>query len=234
MAFYFFFALHWIHVLSSVVWLGTLYFFNFYLTAFLEKTRPEVRVEVFSLLVPLALRGFNWSTLVTVLSGWLLYFHSLNAVGIAVFLNWPYGLAISVGGLLGTVMFLNGWLIMHPKQELVVKSAIRVTKGEEPIPGAALLSRHVVLTSRVNFLLSIPMLFLMVAATHDPPMFLMTAAPAPIWFWLIVLVIIGAVETLPILGPRGASKTRIETLSGAVTSGFILLAVFYVLIRTAL
>jgi uncharacterized membrane protein len=231
---YFFFALHWIHVLSSVVWLGTLYFFNFYLTAFLEKARPDVRVEVFSTLVPLALRGFNWSTLATVLSGWLLYFHSLNAVGIAVFFNWPYGLAISLGGLLGTVMFLNGWFIMHPKQERVVASAVRVAKGGEPDPEAPLLSRHVVLTSRVNLLLSIPMLFLIVSATHDPPMFLMTAASAPIWFWIIVLVIVGAVEIIPILGPRGGIKKGIETVSGALTAGFVLLAVFYVLIRTVL
>lgn len=74
MQLYLFFTLHWIHVLSSVIWLGTLYFFNFYLTAFLEKARPEARVEVFSKLVPLAMHGFNWSTFATVLSGWLLYF----------------------------------------------------------------------------------------------------------------------------------------------------------------
>ncbi|MGE5818239.1 MAG: urate hydroxylase PuuD [Deltaproteobacteria bacterium] len=234
MQLYLFFALHWIHVLSSVIWLGTLYFFNFYLTAFLEKARPEARVEVFGKLVPLAMHGFNWSTFATVLSGWLLYFHSLNTVGIAAFFNWPYGLAISLGGLLGTAMFLNGWFIMHPKQERVVASAIRVAKGEEPDPEAPLLSRHVVLTSRVNLLLSIPMLFLMVAATHDPPMFLMTDAHAPIWFWIIVLAIVGAVEIVPILGPRGGFKRGIETLSGALTAGFVLLAVFYILIRTVL
>jgi uncharacterized membrane protein len=231
---YLFFALHWIHVLSSIVWLGTLYFFNFYLTAFLEKARPEVRIGVFSTLVPLAMHGFNWSTVATVLTGWILYFHSLSAVGTATFFNWPYGLAISVGGLLGSAMFLNGWFIMHPKQERVVASAIRVAKGEEPIPEAALLGRHVVLTSRVNFLLSIPMLFLMVAATHDPPMFLMTANHAPIWFWIIVLLIVGAIELIPILGPRSGTKKGIETLGGALTTGFILLAVFYILIRTVL
>ena len=234
MPLYLFFVLHWLHVLSSIVWLGTLYFFNFYLTAFVEKARPEIRVGVFSMLVPLALRGFNWSTLATVLTGWILYFHSLSAVGTAVFFNWPYGLAISVGGLLGTAMFLNGWFIMHPKQERVIASAMRVARGAEPDPEAPLLSRHVVLTSRVNFLLSVPMLFLMVAATHDPPMFLMTAAPAPIWFWLLILLIIGAVEIVPVLGPRGARKRSVETLGGALTAGFILLALLYILIRTVL
>ena len=234
MQLYLFFVLHWMHVLSSIIWLGTLYFFNFYLTAFLEKARPEVRVGVFSMLVPLALHGFNWSTVGTVLTGWILYFHSLGAVGTASFFNWPYGLAITLGGLLGTVMFINGWFIMHPKQERVIASAIRVSKGEDPIPDAALLGRHVVLTSRVNFLLSIPMLFLMVAATHDPPMFVMTAKRAPIWFWIIVLVIIGAVEAVPIRGPRSETKKGIETLGGALTAGFVLLAVFYILIRTVL
>jgi uncharacterized membrane protein len=229
-----FFALHWIHVLAGAVWIGMICFSNFFLTAFLEKAGAEVRVQVFSKLVPLSSRGFNWSTLATLLTGWLLYFHSRSSVGIAVFFNWPYGLAISLGGLLGTVMFLNGWLIMHPKQEVVVASAIRLAKGEEPIPEAAALSRHVVLTSRVNLLLSIPMLFLMVGAPHDPAMFIMTAAPAPIWFWVIILIVIGAVEIVPILGPRGASKRGIETLRGALTVGFILLAFFYILIRTVL
>ena len=78
------------------------------------------------------------------------------------------------------------------------------------------------------------MLFLMVAATHDPPMFLMTASHAPNWFWIIVLIIVGAVELVPIRGPRSASKRGVETLRGAVTAGFVLLAVFYILIRTVL
>jgi uncharacterized membrane protein len=229
-----FFALHWIHVLAGALWFGMICFSNFFFTPFLEKTDARVRVEVFSKLVPLSSRGFNWSTLATLLTGWLLYFHIGGSVGIRGFFNWPYGLAISLGGLLGSVMFLNGWLIMHPKQEIVVASAIRQTKGEEPISEAQALSRHVVLTSRVNLLLAIPMLFLMVAAPHDPAMIRMTAAPAPIWFWVISFVVIGAVEIVPVRGPRGVNKRGIETLRGALTAGFILLAFFYVLIRTAL
>ncbi len=229
-----FFLVHWIHVLASVVWIGTLYFFNFFLTPFLAQTRPEMRVEVFHRLVPLTLAGFNWGTLITLLTGWLIYLHRFTSLGSQVFFNWPYGLAISVGGLLGTVMFLNGWFVMHPKQKVVIASATRVAEGGQPIPEAADCSRRVVLTSRTNLLLSIPMLFLMVAATHDPAMTVMSEQSAPVWFWLVVVVIIGAIEINTLAGLHGATKKPLETLAGPFAAGFGILAVFYLLIRTVL
>lgn len=227
-----FFILHWIHVFASIIWIGTLYFFNFFLTPFLAQTRQEVRVDVFHRLVPLTLTGFNWGTVVTLLTGWIIYLHQLTSFGSGVFFKWPYGVAISVGGLLGTVMFLNGWFVMHPKQKLVIASATRVAKGGQPDPAAANHSRRVVLASRTNLLLSIPMIFLMVAATHDSSLTAMRGAAAPLWFWLAILVTVGLVEINGLVGTEGPTKKLLATVKGAAAAGAILLAVYYALIQS--
>lgn len=225
------FLAHWIHVLAGMIWLGTLFFFNFFLTPFLEKTQPEVRIEIFHKLVPLTLWGFRWGGLITVLSGGPIYLHRLTSIGGAAFFGWRYGLAISVGGLLGTVMFVNGWFVMHPKQKVVIASAARVAQGGQPIPEAGTCGRRVVLVSRTNLLLSVPMLFFMVAATHYPFMTLVAGVAPPAWFWIAVLVVVGAIEFNALVGMQGAAKKPLDSLAGTLCGGFILLAAFYFLIR---
>jgi uncharacterized membrane protein len=227
-----FFILHWIHVYASIIWIGTLYFFNFFLTPFLAQARPEMRIDVFHRLVPLTLAGFNWSTLATLLTGWIIYVHQFTSFGSTVFFRWPYGLVISVGGILGTVMFLNGWFIMHPKQKLVIASATRVAQGGQPDPAAADHSRRVVLASRTNLLLSIPMIFLMVSAVHDSSLTTMRGVAPPLWFWLVILVTVGLVELNVFVGTEGPTKKPLETVKGAASVGAILLVLYYALIKS--
>lgn len=227
----FLFWSHWIHVLAGVIWIGTVYFFNFYLTPFLEKTRPEVRVAVFHGLVPLTLVWFRWASLATVLTGALIYAHWVASVGGAVFFQWPHGLAISIGGLLGVVMFVNGWFVMHPHQKIVIASATRVAQGGQPDPAAPAHSRRVVLASRTNLLLSIPMFFFMVAAGHGPSMSAMSQTASPFWFWIVALAVIGAIEMNALTAAEGGPKRILGSLSGTFAAGFVLLALFYVLIN---
>jgi len=227
-----FFILHWIHVFASIVWIGTLYFYNFFLTPFLAQVRPETRVDVFHRLVPLTMAAFNWGTVLTLLTGWIIYAHQLTSFGGGVFFRWPYGLAISVGGFLGTVMFLNGWFVMHPKQKLVIASATRVAQGGQPDPAAAEHSRRVVLTSRTNLLLSIPMIFLMVSAVHDTSLTTMRGVVAPLWFWLVVLVTVALVELNGLWGTEGRTKKLLEPVKGAAAMGAILLVLYYALIQS--
>jgi uncharacterized membrane protein len=227
----FLFWLHWIHVVAGVIWIGTVYFFNFFLTPFLEKTRAEVRVEVFHGLVPLTLAWFRWASLITVLTGGVIYGSWITWVGSAVFFYWPHGLAISVGGLLGIVMFVNGWFVMHPHQEIVIASATRVAQGGQPDPAAPAHSRRVVLASRTNLLLSIPMFFFMAAAGHNPSVTAMSQTASPIWFWIVTLVLIGAIEINALTGMQGVAKKPLDSLAGTLAAGFVLLAAFYVLIE---
>lgn len=228
------FSLHWIHLLSAVVWIGTIYFFNFFLMPFVEETRPEIRTEVFYKLVPRTLAGFRWGGLVTFLTGVLIYLQRLTAAGAPVFFSWPYGLAISVGGLLGTAMFLNGWFIMHPEQKVVIASATRVAQGGQPIPEAAASARRVVLASRTSLLLSVPTLFFMGAVSHYPSIAVRSAEGSLIWFWIFVLVITGAIEINVLTGVRGVTRKPLDTVAGTLCGGFILTAVFYLLFQMLL
>lgn len=228
------FTLHWIHMLAGVLWIGTIYFFNFFLMPFVETTQPQFRTEVFHKLVPRTLWGFRWGSLVTFLTGALIYLHRLAATGTTVFFDWPYGLAISVGALLGTAMFLNGWFVMHPKQKVVIASAARVAQGGQPIPEAAACGRRVVLTSRASLLLSIPMLFFMGAASHYASMAVTTPDASLTWFWIIIVVMTGAIEINALTGMQGAIKKPLDSLSAAVLGGFILTAVLYLVFRLSL
>ena len=230
----FLFSLHWIHLLSAVLWIGTVYFFNFFLMPFVEGTRPEIRTEVFYKLVPLTLPGFRWSSLVTFLTGALIYLQRLTAAGAPVFFSWPYGLAISVGALLGTVMFLNGWFIMHPEQKVVIASATRVAQGGQPIPEAAASGRRVVLASRTNLLLSIPTVFFMGAVSHYPSIAARSAEGSLTWFWIFILVITGAIEINVLTGVHGVIKKPLDTVTGTLCGGFILTVAFYLLFQMLL
>ena len=73
---------------------------------------------------------------------------------------------IVVGMLLGTLMFLNVWLIIWPNQQTVIASNNQVIGGGEPLPEAAGSLGKAGLASRTNTLFSIPMLFFMGASAH--------------------------------------------------------------------
>ena len=70
-----------------------------------------------------------------------------------------YGVSISIGGIMGMIMWYNVWFIIWPNQKKIIAAA----KGESSEGGNA---RVAFLASRVNTMLSIPMLFFMAAATH--------------------------------------------------------------------
>ena len=72
--------------------------------------------------------------------------------------------AITVGSVLGTLMFLNVWLIIWPNQKIVIASANLVAEGNEALPEAAGAAPKAALASRTNTLFSAPMLFMMFAS----------------------------------------------------------------------
>ena len=75
---------------------------------------------------------------------------------------------IYIGALLGTLMFLNVWMIIWPNQKVVIGSAEQVAKGGAPLPDAATALGIAGLASRTNTLFSVPMLFFMGASSHYP------------------------------------------------------------------
>ena len=220
------FFLRWIHFLAGITWIGILYYFNFVQTPFFAETDAAVRTGAIQKLVPRALWWFRWGAMFTFLAGILIYLIRMHEMGTGLFYNSSYGVTITIGGLLGTIMFLNVWLVIWPNQQTVIASANQVAQGGQPLPAAAGAGRRAGLTSRTNTVFSIPMLFFMGAASHYTSL----VAPASKGlFWLLVLVIIAAVEFNALLGTQGATKKPLDSVSGALWAGFILTAIFYVL-----
>ena len=85
----------WLHIVSAILWIGLLYFFNLVSTQFAAALDPEVRSRVLPRLMWRALNWFRWSSLVAVLSGFA-YFGQIagaeakngNGNAGAFFLSW--------------------------------------------------------------------------------------------------------------------------------------------------
>jgi len=223
------FILRWIHFLAGITWIGILYYFNFIQTPFFAETEAPVRSGAVQKLVPRALWWFRWGAMFTFLAGILLYMHKLAEVGGSVYFSSSYGLAITIGGTMGILMFLNVWLVIWPKQQVVIASAVQVAQGGQAIPEAAAGARRAALASRTNTLFSIPMLFFMGAASHYTVLVGQTSTVTLTWFWIISLVIIGAVELNCLIGTQGVTKKPLDSVSGTLWAGFILTAILYFL-----
>jgi len=222
------FFLRWIHFLAGIIWIGLLYYFNFVQTPFFAETEPAVRSGAIQKLVPRALWWFRWGAMFTFLAGGLIYIHKWAEMG-GTFFSSSYGISITTGGVLGTIMFLNVWLVIWPKQKIVIASTTQVAQGGQALPEAAAAGRRAALTSRTNAVFSIPMLFYMGAATHYPSLVQEPTGASIAWWVILGVVIIGAVELNALVGSQGPTKKPLDTVSGALWSGFILAAILYVL-----
>ncbi len=221
------FFLRWIHFLAGVTWIGILYYFNFVQTPFFAETEAGVRTGAIQKLVPRALWWFRWAAMFTFLAGILMYLIRMHEMGGGLFFNSSYGVTITVGGLIGTMMFLNVWLVIWPNQQIVIASANQVAQGGQALPAAAGAGRRAALTSRTNTVFSVPMLFFMGAASHYSSLASQGSGRAA--YWILVIIILAALEYNALVGTQGATKKPLDSVSGALWSGFILTAVFYVL-----
>ncbi len=78
-------------------------------------------------------------------------------------------LAIGIGGGMGWVMMLNVWGVIWRAQKKIIKWTADNAANGTPMPEKAkYLARQAFLTSRTNFVMSFPMLFLMGASSHYP------------------------------------------------------------------
>jgi len=149
------FFMRWLHVLSGVMWIGLLWYFNFVQIPSMPKIPDEQKPAIGKVIAPAALFWFRWAALATVVTGLLLGW--MNGY-IVQALSLQKGLhAIGIGMWLGLVMAFNVWFIIWPNQK---KALGMVTVAAEEKAAAA---RMAMLTSRFNTMLSIPMLYCMVA-----------------------------------------------------------------------
>jgi uncharacterized membrane protein len=221
------FMLRWVHFLSGVTWIGILYYFNFVQTPFFAETEAGVRTAAIQKLVPRALWWFRWGAMFTFLAGISIYLMRMSEMGTGLFYSSPYGVTITVGGLLGTLMFLNVWLVIWPNQQVVIASANQVASGGQALPAAAGAGRRGALASRTNTVFSIPMLLYMGAASHFPQMVHQSTSRG--LFWLLVIIIVGAVEANALVGTQGATKVPLDSVKGALWFGFLLAGILFLL-----
>jgi uncharacterized membrane protein len=226
------FVLRWIHFLAGITWIGILYYFNFVQTPFFAETEAPVRIGAIQKLVPRALWWFRWGAMVTFLAGLLMYIMRMSEMGPGLFYSSPYGVTITVGGLIGTIMFLNVWLVIWPNQQIVIASTNQVASGGQALPAAAGAARRAALTSRTNTVFSIPMLFYMGAASHYPAMVGSWGPFAPAshgYYWFIVIVLVGAFEANALIGTQGVAKQPLDSVKGALWYGFLLTGILFLL-----
>jgi len=217
------FLLRWTHFLAGVTWIGLLYYFNFVQTPFFAETEAPVRTGAVQKLVPRALWWFRWGAMITFLSGWLYLAHWLPKIGFVA----PYGWAILLGAILGSVMWANVWFVIWPNQKIVIQNAIDTAAGRPANPAAAPAGARGGLASRTNTMLSIPMLFYMGAASHLPGLPVPRSGAA---FWIVALIIIVLCEINALTGTPGKGGAKpLATVSGTLWAGFILAVIFYLL-----
>ncbi len=150
--------MRWIHLMAGVMWIGLLYYFNFVQVAALKAAAGEnIAAGITKHVAPRALFYFRWSALVT----WLAGAAMLGPNFVAAFTLQPSHAAIGVGAWLGTIMLFNVWGLIWPNQKKVL--GLKPASDEEKNKAR----RIAFLASRINVMLSIPMLFFMAAGAHS-------------------------------------------------------------------
>lgn len=217
-------VLRWIHFFSGVAWIGHLWYFNFVQGEFFKEIDAPVKNQAFSKLVPKALWWFRWGAMGTFLSGVAMLSIAGKDLG-GDFMKTSYGIFISIGSLLGTLMFLNVWLIIWPKQKIMIASANSVIAGGAADPRAAQVGPQAALASRTNTLFSIPLLFFMGACRHLTLNIPDNFSAGPVMGVTTMLIL--AIQLNAIKGKVGP----MASVKGVIHCGVGLLVVLYALVE---
>jgi uncharacterized membrane protein len=146
----------WLHIMAGIMWMGLLWYLNFVQTPTVPKIEPaEHRAAITKFIAPEALFWFRYGALATVVTGALLAW--MNGYIVQALTLRPGQIAIGIGMWLALIMAFNVWFVIWPNQQKAL-GLVQATPEEKAAAG-----RIAMLTSRANTLLSIPMLFCMVA-----------------------------------------------------------------------
>ena len=167
------FVTRWLHIASGVMWIGLLWYFNFVAAPTMPKIPDELKPALGRFITPAALFWFRWSAMATIILGiglaamsnYLVEAYTLDlSQGTAGWPVVPKYLSIGIGMWLGTIMWFNVWFVIWPNQQ----KALNIGGKYPDLPAAekAAAAKTAGMFSRINTLLSIPMLFAMVAAGH--------------------------------------------------------------------
>jgi len=151
------------HVLAGIMWIGLLWYLNFVQIPSMAKLTDEQKPAITKVIAPSVLFWFRWAALATIVTGLIVatlngYVHQAMTLGIGS--GGGKNTAIGIGMWLGLVMAFNVWFIIWPNQKKAL-GIIECAPEDKPIS-----LKKAVIASRINTLLSLPMLLSMVMAQN--------------------------------------------------------------------
>ena len=156
----------WLHVLAGIVWIGLLYYFNFVqvpgMGQALADTDGPGPAAIGKYIAPRALLWFRMSAATTWILGLvLLATWQKNGFDVSAIVNAftfaQYYVVIGIGAWMGTIMVFNVWFIIWPNQQKIL--GMKDATADEIVAA----KKNAALASSINVILSIPMLFTMIA-----------------------------------------------------------------------
>ena len=152
-----------VHVSVAIMWIGLLWYFNFVQIPNMNKIPDEQKPAIGKVIAPAALFYFRWAAFLTILSGFILALlngYLYDAMTLSINSKIPKHTAIGIGMWLGVIMAFNVWFVIWPNQ----KKALGMVECDPELKKKS--AKTAMMFSRTNTLLSIPMLFTMVAAQN--------------------------------------------------------------------
>jgi uncharacterized membrane protein len=150
------FMMRWAHVICGIMWIGHLYYFNFTQIPTMPTIPAELKPGVSKYIAPKALWWFRWGAAATVVTGIIVAIQAGYAHQ-AFTLQSPFR-TIGIGMWLALIMAFNVWFVIWPAQQ----KALGLVDADDATKAAA--ATRAMMFSRTNTLLSIAMLYCMIAA----------------------------------------------------------------------
>ncbi len=151
-------AFRWMHTFFGILWIGLLYYFNFVQIRKMPEIPAELKPAISKYIAPEALFWFRWAALATWVMGVILAFNRgylVDAFTLGALSGVAQHTFIGTGMWLATVMFFNVWVFIWPNQKI----ALGIVDGDADAKAKA--GKTAMLFSRINTLLSLPMLVTM-------------------------------------------------------------------------
>jgi len=153
------FFFRWLHVISGIMWIGLLWYLNFVQVPSMPNIPDDQKPAISKVIAPAVLWYFRWAAMATLVTGLIvavLNHYTLDGLGLGIF-DSGASTPIGIGMWLGIIMWFNVWFVIWPNQ----KKALGLVEASADERAAA--AKTALLFSRTNTMLSIPMLFCMVA-----------------------------------------------------------------------
>jgi uncharacterized membrane protein len=144
------------------MWIGLLWYLNFVQIPNMPNIPDEHKPAIGKVIAPAVLFWFRWAAMATLITGLIVaYMNGYLLEAITLGSNGASkSTIIGIGMWLAAIMWFNVWFVIWPNQ----KRALGIVEADADSKAAS--ARTAMLFSRTNTLLSIPMLYAMVAAQN--------------------------------------------------------------------